>query len=146
MEEAKTTALLQQKLQSLNPVHQWWFDRMCDPQFEGNDLSGWPDRIPLERLHRDYVEWARRAGIRRTGAVQPFGKKLRDCCPEIRHDRVAVGDDSYRGLDRQSRGRVAMYEFPSLGDCRRQFETFMGHPMEWPALSPEPETQQDLPF
>ena len=117
----KTEGLTEQKLQSLDTVMSWWYQKLC----EGELLPGiqW-DSVPISSLYNDYVDRVQKQGsnIRRVSDTA-FGKQLRKALP--------------KGWPKKPRtrgtgiNRLNHYEFPSLKTCREHFEKFMGVCLDW---------------
>lgn len=117
----KTEGLTEQKLQSLDTVMSWWYQKLC----EGELLPGiqW-DSVPISSLYNDYVDSVQKQGsnIRRVSDTA-FGKQLRKALPNGWPKKPRT-----RGT---GINRLNHYEFPSLKTCREHFEKFMGDCLDW---------------
>lgn len=120
----KTSALLEQKLRSFDPVESWWFERLSAGTVT-HKLDTWPSAVACEDLYDDYVATAEKIGVRRKAEQVTFGMKLRKLCPGI--DRRKISIDTAIGVVK----RVWGYRLPSLDDARDQLEEIMGQPLDW---------------
>jgi hypothetical protein len=114
-----TSALRDQKLQSLSPEEGWWLDVLrrgrLSPFAKGNVCS-------CDGLFDNYVEHAKEQGVRRRTIEILLGKMLRKFVPGL---RVIQPRDS---------GRRRQYIFPPLDACRDGFCEQMGQHMPWPVV------------
>lgn len=121
----RTQALLDQKLESLEPFEQWWFDCLTSGRLEGTDFSSAiPDAIPTNRLRDAYAGWARKRNIRgRLKGEVSIGKALRKVAPcLVRHQSPPKKEgDTY-----------SVYKHHGLDQLRQDFERFIGGTIEWP--------------
>jgi len=125
-----TAALLEQKLSSLDPVEDWWKNRLTHGA-PTHRLEIWPEIIPFADLHDDYVHEADKLGIARKKKESEFGKILRKMIPGLTPTKPRDGGK-----------RVPSYALPSLGQCRAAFENSIGHEIDWPALDDDPPHEQ----
>jgi hypothetical protein len=65
----QTRALLDQKLRSLDPIDDFWSNRLYD----GSD---WPSRVICDDLHVEYVRASSQIGVGRKRSPSEFGKRL----------------------------------------------------------------------
>lgn len=119
----QTHALLEQKIRSLDPIDDFWFNRIWD----GND---WTPRVVCADLYGEYLKFSAQIGIGRKRGPSEFGSRLLKLAPDIRKSRPAIETDP--GVTR----RTWCYDMPSLLDCRSAFDELVGQPVSWPALSP----------
>ena len=119
-----TEGLADQKLQSLDTVMAWWYQKLLN----GELLPGiaW-DSAPIAYLYDDYVERVQKQGsnIRRVSETA-FGKQLHKALP-------AGWPKKYRPSNKDIGVRVNYYEFPSLDECRKHFDTVLGadNSLDW---------------
>ncbi len=133
----RTSALLEQKFASLDPVQAWWLDRLRD----GTPTvphQHWPNWVPAASLYGAYCAYAERLGVRRRQTDAQFGISLRRLLPEgcrrvkswttvVDSEGVPVRDQ--HGNDQQR--RVWGYELPDLAEARRHFAGLLGQPIDW---------------
>ena len=121
-----TAGLIAQKISSLEPVPQWWYDTLTAGTIAGGDWGGeWPDTIPTNRLRDALRRWAGNRNIKgRLPNDVNFGKILRQMAPsfekkKIGASRVAESDTSYA------------YFKVSLEDLRKEFNKYIGGEVPW---------------
>ena len=114
-----TQALMDQKILSLDPIEQWWFEKLINgtlvlPQ-NGQDVWAW---VPKTALHDDYVSHVKTVGVSRRATETGLGMKLRSLLPDgyPKSGRITKEEDA--GFGR----RMLVYRFPPLETCRRHFE------------------------
>lgn len=143
-----TEALREQKLLSLTPDEDWWYQRLVSGQllYDGSD---WPPEIMSRLLVEDYVEHGRRHHVSKRSSETRLGRFLRHVLPNFSTSRrlaeieVPTGD----GWSRRKQMRALFYKMPTLADCRTRWEDLHG-PAEWPEDSQEEllNDQQNPPF
>lgn len=122
-----TQELLSQKLQSLGPIQQWWYERLeqgvidteIPNQINGDDSGSWPDFIPtkaiIDGVKDEYVKTTRR---NLTGTeVKTVMAKI---CPGAMPKQQTTRSDRVRG-----------YSIPSLDVARAEFEAYIGSEIDW---------------
>lgn len=120
-----TVGLTSQKLSSLEPVPQWWYDTLAAGTIAGGDWGGeWPDSIPSNRLRDALRRWVGNRNIKgRLPNDVNFGKILHQMAPGFEKkkvgSRLAEGDTSY-----------AYFKAP-LEDLRREFDRYIGGSIPW---------------
>jgi hypothetical protein len=121
-----TDGLTSQKISSLEPVPQWWYDTLSAGTVAGGDWGGeWPDTIPSNRLREALRRWAGNRNIKgRLPNDVGFGKILRQMAPsfekkKIGGARLAEGDTSYA------------YFKASLEVLRAEFGKYIGGSVPW---------------
>jgi hypothetical protein len=108
---AAQSAALTQKLHSMPPVWQWWFQKLEDGQLL-KDQDGWSREVPKTELHDDYIRFAERMNLSRRANETILGLALVEMTPKLgsRRSRAA-------GSDKRSR----LWLLPSLKECRDHF-------------------------
>ena len=121
-----TVGLTEQKISSLEPVPQWWYDTLSAGTIAGGDWGGeWPDTIPTNRLRDALRRWVNNRNIKgRLPNDVNFGKTLHQMAPSFEKkklgSRLAEGDTSYA------------YFKSSLEVLRREFDRYIGGAAPWP--------------
>ncbi|MBS7698757.1 MULTISPECIES: primase-helicase family protein [unclassified Chelatococcus] len=121
----RTSALLEQKIRSLDSVEMWWFERLMS----GTSTRGgesWLRVIPKSVLADDYIAVSDRVGVKRRAADTEVGMKLAKLVPGIITER-----SSWDGADGSQR-RVWCWRLPSVEDCRASFEEALQQRVDWP--------------
>jgi len=117
-----TKGLQQQKLESLEPFDQWWFECLSSGGIVGSDFTtSWPAEIPINKLQSAYQKHLRDRNIRTramTGNAQ--GAALKKMMPSIGRTRFRVE-------------KVLTYHYviPELDVARQAWDTYIGSPTEW---------------
>lgn len=121
-EAPDTIGLLEQKLESLNPIHSWWYSCLKEVTIFGQDFGeGWPESIGRAQLRDAYLIYAKQRGIRSwLPDASVFGRTFQKCLTSVRSTRSRDGGS-----------RVYTYRLPDLQTCREQFEQFIRHKIEW---------------
>jgi hypothetical protein len=126
-----TAALLDQKLQSLDPTDRWIYNRLCEGSLIHTD-STWSEEIIKTELYESYCSQSVSVGSRRRLNQVEFAKRMRKTFPAL--DEV------------QRHGRPRAWLFPDIEDCRTCFDEKMGSPCEWPDYVEEEEEKSALPM
>lgn len=121
----KTKALLDTKLRTLSGVERFWVDRL-EAGYNDRETGAWERSVSCERLHAMYAEAAQQGGERRRAMETELGQALHKMVPGLSVRRCREG------------GRqVRKWQFPSLEECRRAFETLLGQPVGWTSTAVE---------
>jgi hypothetical protein len=109
-------ALLETKLNSLEPVAEWWYGRLCD----GYILPArpWCSPMPTHDLHKAFCDGV--GTPRDKSSETSFGTRIKKLAPGITKTRPTIKGERHR-----------TYKFPSLEECREDFEKDIGHKIEW---------------
>jgi hypothetical protein len=115
-----TAALLEQKVSSLEPLHQWWLACLSEGRIVSGDFGGdWPSEVESERFQLAFQRYFKGRNIKnRSPDPRVIGKQLRQACPAVKHTK-------------HSRDIGYVYRFPSLAECRAAWELHIGHETEW---------------
>ena len=121
-----TAGLVSQKISSLEPVQQWWYDTLAAGTIAGGDWAGeWPDSIPSNRLRDALRRWVNNRNIKgRLPNDVGFGRILRQMAPSFEKkklggSKVADGDTSYA------------YFKVDLEILRKEFDKYIGGETPW---------------
>jgi len=120
-----TVGLVSQKISSLEPVPQWWYDTLAAGTIAGGDWGGeWPESIPTNRLRDALRRWVGNRNIKgRLPNDVNFGKILCQMAPSFKKRKISArmteSDTSY-----------AHFKVP-LDDLRREFDKYIGGGVPW---------------
>jgi hypothetical protein len=121
-----TVGLTAQKISSLEPVPQWWYDTLAAGTIAGGDWGGeWPDSIATNRLRDALRRWVGNRNIKgRLPNDVNFGKILCQMAPSFKKRKIGKvsvgdGDTSY-----------AYFKAP-LEDLRKEFDKYIGGGVPW---------------
>ena len=134
----KTDALLEQKIQSLNPVERFVYDRLMNGQWLDTD-DGWKSEVAKRDLYAAYCEASSLAGVRRKNFEGQFAKEITKMIPRvstIRRNTLNTDGNNYQ--------RVNYFVFPDLSVCRQSFEQYIGSTIEWQMI--EEDSNPIIPF
>lgn len=129
----KTSALLEQKIRSLDTVSAWWLQRLDDGS-QTHRLGLWRDKVPSAVLFDDYLKTSEKMGARRRVGEIEFGLAMRRLVPDIRRGRSVEEIESWDEETykmKTSIKRVWCLCFPSLQQCRESFEAAIKQPYPW---------------
>lgn len=117
-----TSALLDQKHASLEPIQQWWLDCISEGRIEGGDFSeGWPVEVEKSRLRDALHRYLKSRNIRsRFPDERSIGKQLKKMAPAV---------ESVRPM--RNKQYVHLYVLPTLDVARREWSGYMGQSVEW---------------
>jgi hypothetical protein len=122
----KTSALLEQKISSLDVFYQWWFECLMDGKVSGlgfDDSEEWQQDIVKEELRSAYSRYVRERNIRsRIPDAQAISRLLLNCIPSVEVSKTK----------RLGSRMVRIYRLPTLEKCRESWDKFIGHPCDWP--------------
>lgn len=137
----KTEALQEQKLYSLDPEEEWWYDILINGQLL--DIHhGWETEVVCQDLQDAFYERMKTVGVQRRASPTALGKFLQRVLPpgypksyQKFVEREVMEDG---GWTRKVKTRPRHYGFPTLDECRRHFEERFD--LRLPALlTPPPE-------
>ena len=119
----QTAGLAEQKIQSLDTVMQWWYQKLLYGELLPD--HEWQS-VPCSELYDDYVAGVQKLGgnIRRVNDTV-FGIQLHKALPEgwPKKPRHSSADKPGK--------RMNCYEFPKLKECRKHFEKVLGYEIDW---------------
>jgi hypothetical protein len=129
----KTSALLDQKIRSLDPVAAWWLQRLIDGAQTHRSIA-WRERVPISTLFNDYIRTNEKIGVRRRASETEFGTAFRRLVPDLgcvrsTEDVEVWNEETHQSLTMTK--RVRCYSFPSLEQCRGSFEAALRQAYPW---------------
>jgi hypothetical protein len=127
----KTEALRDQKLMSMDPEHEWFYQKLQNGQLVRDHLS-WDAPVFKEDLLDDYLRYTQKIGIQRRASATALGRFLYQILPagwprSRQHTRVYHNPEGVRMQERSY-----AYWFPSLKECRDFWDKHMSGPYVWP--------------
>ena len=139
----KTVALQEQKLMSMDSLHEWWYSKLVDGQLH-EDSQPWTSPVRTSFLVEDYIERAKRHGVPRRATEVRVAMFLRKICnTELERVRKPA-----RYVDRSGRlveTRTWHWIFPNLKICRKAWVKRFG-PTRWPAVDKQFPHVVETPF
>lgn len=145
----KTEALNEQKALSLTSEQEWWYRKLQEGALLP-DHEHWNCEIVKTDIFEDYSSYAREFNIYHRGNQTTLGIFLGKVCPGVfPKNKRLIATRSYPtedGYVTQTKKRMPHYIFPTLAECREQWESMFG-PQAW---EQEPEQAQidegEIPF
>lgn len=131
----KTEALQEQKLMSMGPEEQWWFEKLMDGR-NLHEADGWQGEVMKSDLQRDYLLYADRQKIMRRMSPTALGKFLKRVLP-AGYPRpfqrwAEVSEQDRFGHEQVKRSKAWHYGFPNLEEARAHWDDRFGGPYAWP--------------
>lgn len=123
-----TDGLMEQKLKSLDPFMQFWFESLTEGSVVGNDFgSDWPTELDTEHFRNLFRRYLKDRQIRtRIPESRVMGKMLKACLPSIGKGKRTEGTDKTNVYT-----RINTYKIPDLTQARIEWESFIGHKIKW---------------
>lgn len=118
-----TVGLLEQKLQSIDPFYQWWFECLTEGEIPFSDFTqGWPPELLRTSLRSAFLHYAKERQIRGwMSDDRQLGILLHRCMPSLKSSHK-----------RKEAERFRVYLIPPLEQARAEWCRFIGHQVEWP--------------
>lgn len=118
-----TLALHDQKIQSLELIHQWWYESLQDGAIKGTPDTKWPSEISCDQARFALQVYTRQRNVSsRLPDARTFGVQLKKATPSIDRRRSGSGIDG---------DRPYVYALKSLAHHRAEWSAFIGHEVEW---------------
>lgn len=108
-----STSSIDLKLQSAEPVFQWWFHKLKESQGEG-----WPLQVEKAMLHEEYLSWCQTMKQQHPLTPELFGRAMKRMVPTIESTKVTVQSIP-------PGKRVNCFKLPTLGQCRKYLQESM---------------------
>lgn len=143
----QTQALREQKLLSMGPEEQWWYDKLhFGRAVDRHDR--WEREVPTRQLQRDYVEALTRMGVQRRVSATALGRFLARVCPpgypKTSQRLAEVSEEGLNGFEHRRKERAYFYTLPELAQCRALWDQRYGGPYDWPP-EPSPPAERENP-
>lgn len=115
-----TEALRDQKEDSLDPIHEWWFNCLKEGKIVGVDIANeWPMEITAERVRLAATNYIKSMGHRWVPKESVFGRTWKKSITLRKRRKMDGGSRFY------------FYILPSLEEAREMWDNFMGHKTNW---------------
>lgn len=117
-----TSGLLEQKLESMSAIHQWWMESLQAGEIVASEVPGWSTAVSKNEMRSAFYRYCRNRNIKtRIPEERAFGRALIACSPHVMGTRKVKDGDAY----------VNAYAMPDLEQARRDFVKFIGHEVDW---------------
>jgi hypothetical protein len=133
----QTKELLQQKLLSLDPQSEWWFEKLDSAMLL--PTMDWNAPVPIQGLYLDYVQHCRLTGQRLPKSINFLANKIRSLLPiEPTVSRNRLQHDIEFPTGKLVIGTLqTFWRLPPIDLCREFFEKKARATIDWSAKSGE---------
>lgn len=136
----QTEALQGQKILSMSPETEWFYNLVWEGRLLSSDLY-WPEKVVVELLYEDYLKRMeqQRRGFRLN--LSAFGRFLGNVLPKgwPRKGReiAELPVENRFGEELIVKKRAYVYYMPSLEETRAHWDQYLGGPFVWPPVDPK---------
>lgn len=129
----RTEELFTQKVQSMDPWTEWWFERLQSGEPMSQVRWDWNSEVPVMGLFFDYVAFCRVAGHRLPKGVRHTTHRLAEILPRYeKPTRQRLESELNFMVDVLRQGSLQSFiKLPPLADCRAFFEKKTQQDIEW---------------
>ena len=131
----QTEALLEQKILSMSPETQWFFDKLWDGRLLRSETT-WKGKVIKDFMYDDYINEMRDQGRNFRMNRTAFWKFLSRSVPEgklnSKQEVVTVPFTNEHGFEVEIKKRMYVCYFPELPELRDYWDKHMGGPFHWP--------------
>ena len=106
-----TDALNEQKQLSADPVLSWWYWCLDRGALLTTD-DGWSERVVIQDLYDDYVQYTRKGAVARPGHINSFSRAFRKLVPSCEKIRVRIENPDTQKMEKKN-----CYVLPSRKVC-----------------------------
>jgi hypothetical protein len=117
-----TRGLIDQKIASLSPFYEWWFECLLAGRLVSSDFAtDWPEEIEKDRLRTAYRAFVKERNLKMWGeSDRTIGKLLSVCLPTVKDGKKQIDDL-----------RVNTYVLPNLDTARKAWEKHINATFTW---------------
>lgn len=141
----QTEALRDQKMESMSPLQQWWYDKLQDARIM---LKGdpWPKEISKDAIFEDMNKYFDRAKVNRRPSATMLQKQLAKWMPDgkmtVTQRMSEVTFDDGFGMELKKKARVTFFSLAPVTECRLHWSKITkSDPAKW---MPIPEDEPDI--
>lgn len=123
----KTQALLEQKVNSMEPFEKFWLHCLIEGEIPAGDFSGsWQKEVSKKQIRAAFTKYCKDLNIRsRLPDERAIGRMLKKVCPPSHGSaKIKIGEE-----------RLNAYKLPELAVARLEWEKTMGQKGEWETTS-----------
>jgi hypothetical protein len=145
----QTTELLKQKILSLDPQSEWWYEKLDSGMLL--PTVTWEEGVPIQALYLDYIQHCRLTGQRLPKGVNFLTNKIRSLVPaDPKISRYRLQHEMEFSTGKLIQGTLqSFWAMPDLVQCREFFEKKARSSISWSVKENEIVTKvedQDIPF
>jgi hypothetical protein len=129
----QTEALQEQKLLSMTMDEEWWHRKLTAGRLLDTQAR-WAEWVSCDEIVEDFTSYADKWKFSRRGNETALGKFINRVCPHVKKKQKLVTREREdpRGYAPVSvTKRVYIYEFGTLEECRKSWESTFGR-CDWP--------------
>lgn len=126
-----TSALVDQKIFTMDPVLRFWYERLRDGEIIPRTTLGWPEQVSTEHLYQAYIKRATDWGERRRVSDNQFGREIAALVPQGSLTRCRMTIKQLDHMGQIESVRTWGYKLPSLDACRKSFDGAIGAQTDW---------------
>lgn len=129
-----TSALVEQKVMTMDDVERWWYNKLIDGMLP-NARGDWHEGgvvIIKEHMRADYLDFAREQRVYRPADPVSFGMRLNKLVGGRLENTQTKPEDTDYDIKVDRMGRASASKVPSLAECRALMETKLGNKVDWP--------------
>jgi hypothetical protein len=128
----QTEELARQKILSLDPWAEWWYEKLCAGQITPRTSEWGADHASIAVYH-DYVQHCRLSGARNAKSSEHLSRSLGKLLPkEMTKSRYRLKTDLITPLDTFTPGTLmTFWKFPPLQQCREFFAQKARAELNW---------------
>ena len=127
----QTDELANQKIMSLDPWAEWWYEKLT----AGQVISAytWGDMLPVTAVYHDYVQHCRLAGLRNVKSCEHLSRCLKGLLPsEVKRDKSRLKHELPTPIEVLRPGvLMTFWQFPPLMACREFFAKKARADLRW---------------
>lgn len=109
----KTDELFKQTILTESPFVRFFYDKLQSGDVPNSPVS----KKVFQQQFKDYCD---SNGEKTYRVAQTVGSEIKKICPKVKEARLSINGT-----------RERCYEFPTLDECRKQFDEYMGMDVEW---------------
>lgn len=133
----QTKELATQKMLSLDPLQEWWYQKLAAG--EALAATEWDEAISIQALYLDYLTYCKRAGVRAAKSLEYMSHKLRSILPAepTKSRKRNAHEMVFEAGKIEAKTLITLWQLPELGYCRKFFDKQVKSDVKW-----EPEMGQ----
>ncbi len=144
----QTRALQDQKIMSMSPETQWFYEKLWEGRVLKSDQD-WRNKVIKDALYDDYVNDLRDQGrnfrMSRTGFGKWLTRAFPEGWPQSKQEMAEIPWTNEHGFEVMIKKRVYVYILPALEPIREHWDRNFGGPFDWPKVAPTQEPLDDVP-
>jgi hypothetical protein len=144
----KTEALHEQKLLSLNPEEEWWYQKLMNGRLLETH-SKWEPAVIKKLVVDDFINMNRAWNVQRRGSETQLGRFMSHMIPGLLTKQIVASMEVHLGngqFVQEPPRRYYHYCFPPLAACRAAWEEKYGKQSWQQPIDDAADQSQEIPF